>query len=302
MINHTTLNSYKQFYEPAGSVFSTQDNFQPAKPLAFTRSSLGTDSMNGLNMFKEYGFKLHEHGKPVQQIKKHIKLDNKVKTVMRMVPPLRKGLSGFEDYEEGNYLMAAGMIFRVWNEHKEDINDLKAIVKSEPHQWDAQHPFWFVQGCEIQDTWIGEKLKPYDKTLFDLKPVQKFLKAIGMEDAKILEHDFVKIKGSFPARFLGTASLRFPVLGAGLYCLMEADNIRKSDYKLEDTALAPIRVATIIGCASLGGAAGRFMGRIPEFVGMGTGIIIGCKIAKDYLMTGKPQKNSKPARRLDVTI
>ena len=274
---------------------------QAGEPITFSRSSLNAESVNGLSVFREYGFRIPEHGKP-GQIKRYIKLDNKAKTVMRMIPPLRKGLSGFEDYEDGNYLMAAGMVFRVWNEHKEDINDLKAIVKNKPYRKEWQHPFWFVQGCEIQDTWIGKKLMPYDKTLFDLPPTQCFLKKIGMESWERDEHNFIKINGSKAAKFIGTSALRFPVLGAGLYTVMEIDHIRKSDKKLEDTTLAPVRVATIIGCASLGGAAGRNFGRIAEFAGMGTGIIIGCKVAKDYLLAGKPKKKTKPARKLDEII
>lgn len=270
---------------------------------------------NNLAIYKEYGFELRQSIKPAKPVKpekqkKSIKPEKQVKllhpvidTFCRMVPPARKALSGFDDYRAGNYIMAAGMGFRAWNEHKEEFKEIKAVFKNEPYRKDWQHPFWFVQGCEIEKMWIGKKLVKYDKTLFDLKPVKRLLLRAGMIDYNTGIHDFHKINGSKAAKFLGTSALRFPVLGAVLYTVMELDHIRKSDHKIKDTVLAPVRVATIIGCASLGGAAGRYGGRITEFLGMGTGIIIGCKIAKDYLMAGKAKpKKPKSNKKLNILI
>lgn len=234
---------------------------------------------------------------------KNLKLPSALETTCRLVPILRKPLSGFEDFQAGNWIMGAGMIFRAINEGKEDLNDIKAIITNPPYRKEWQHPFWFVKGCVINKFWIGQKLRKYDKTLFDIIPLKYFAK-IGLTDViKEKGTNLVKIEGSKTARLLGTAALRFPVLGAGLYTIMEIDHIIKSDHKFEDTALAPVRVATIIGLASLGGAAGRNFGRIPEFLGMGLGIMAGCKIAKDYLMAGTiKSKKEKPNKKLNILI
>ena len=239
------------------------------------------------NPFAE--FKMHPQ--VPKKSKKYLKLPPKIETACRLVPIFRKPISALDDYQGGNYLMAAGMVFRAWNEHKEDFNDFKSIVLNKPYQKEWQHPFWFVQGCELEKTKIGEKLMPFDKTLFDLKPVQKFLEKIGMESFVYNEHDCLKINGSKSAEILGHSAVRFPVMGAVLYTVMQIDLIRKSDKKLKDTALAPIRVGTIIGLASLGGAAGRNIGRKSEFLGMGLGIMAGCKIAKNYLTAGNLKKD-----------
>jgi len=67
----------------------------------------------------------------------------------------------------------------------------------------------------LQNTKIGKKLIPYDKTLYDLNPVKKFIIKIGLKDIEV-ENKRIKIIGSTASKIIGGAALRTPVLLAGL--------------------------------------------------------------------------------------
>ena len=209
-------------------------------------------------------------------------LDDKVKAGAKLVPPLRKGLSAFENGDAGNLAYAAGMGFRTLNELKEDFHDVKHALTpglKQVQHWDKQHPFWCVQDCMIEKTKVGQFLKNYDKTLFDFNSVQKFLAKTGMTNA-IAENNFYKIEGSVASKILGGATLRVPVLGAGLFAAMEVPSVVKAENKSKAILKSALKIGLVMGFAAIFGCAGRFYGKIVELAAMGIGLMLGGKAAE----------------------
>lgn len=203
-----------------------------------------------------------------------------VEIAMRLVPAPRKALSSTHNFLSGNWMYGIGMAFRFINESKEDWNDFKAaIIPSTYHDWDKQHPFWVIKDSLIEKTKIGKLLHKYDYTLFDFSIVHKALRLLGMKNYKAFGN-LIKIEGSAISKVLGGAALRFPVLGAALFALMETQNIFAAKDKKKETAKAATRLVAIMGFSALCGCGGRFYGRMTEMLCMGLGIITGAKIAE----------------------
>ena len=205
--------------------------------------------------------------------------ETRIETAMRYAPLSRKALSAFNSFKEGNYIYGIGMLFRLWNERGEDVDDIKTAFKPIKTDQEFQHPFWSVKGCAIEKTKFGEKLLKYDKTLFDLEPVQKFLVKVGWSGMD-MDGNMIKFEGKRLAKILGRATLRVPILGAGLFSIIElGTNVPKEDNKLKGVLKSAIDVITIMSMSAISGSIGKPYGKIVEFACMGAGIIAGTKLA-----------------------
>jgi hypothetical protein len=232
--------------------------------------------------FCKYG-KIPELKQYEQKQNKHLNkigIDDRVEYTMRMIPPLRKFYNVIDGSKTGCWFTVALMGFRTWNELEEDVHDIKNAVKRVPYDKHKQFPFPVIKTCPIEKFWLGKKLLPYDKTLFDTKLMQKFLIRIGMTDVEADKHGLIEIKGSRAAEYLGGSALRIPLLGATIFAGCELDGVIKADDKLKQIPRSSIKIILTMGMAALLGRLGRYHSRVLELSGLGGGIILGSYLSK----------------------
>lgn len=242
---------------------------------------------NSNKLFQEVN-KFDKVTKSDDQHKKEIAL-----TTASIIPQVSRFMIVENAFNDGDIIKTLGKWTLLLISFKADNLDLKDSFKQLKDKNFTVHethlPFSFIRDTSLENSnnTIIKKLNKFDKTLFDLKPVQNLMNLLGINYEIILSD---KVQNGVPVigykftnknwgkKILGTTLTRVTLLGLVFNALLELPGIKKAEDKKAQVKKSCLSITSDTCFSALLGAIGAYAGPIGSLVGIAFGFFVSDKV------------------------
>ena len=218
------------------------------------------------------------------------KVEPLIACIFCIVPFFRRFLSVDAAIHTHEIFKTIGKAFLTIINLKGDFKDIrkafKQLLNFDVKNNQYQRRFGFLKDTYLDNiypknktlAYIVDKAHSYDKTLFDLEIVEKFLIKMGLKGV-VISGESLKVHGNVFVKVLSRALMRMPILSLVFLGLLELPAVIKTKHKLKQIKKSITNITLFITFGTILGTLGAYLGTLGSLIGLGIGSYLGNKTA-----------------------